>query len=138
MAVLTAGARAAVALVLELLPAIAGATTAVVADLQSAAGNSAGLEDHRERVVADHQDVTIGDPRSGGAIQPGAWRGVLGHPDIAVVGHVQVDRVGSGNPLGRSRPEARRVGIESVRTFRSRWSPYHYNKTKAPQHCNPT
>src|SRR3546814_13911999 len=34
----------------------------------------------------------------------------------------------SGDQLGADRSEERRVGTECVRTCRSRWSPYHYNK----------
>src|SRR3546814_9847483 len=36
--------------------------------------------------------------------------------------------VPSGAPSGAERSEERRVGKECVRTCRSRWSPYHYNK----------
>src|SRR3546814_20085133 len=34
--------------------------------------------------------------------------------------------------LDRERSEERRVGKECVSTCRSRWSPYHYKKTKNP------
>src|SRR3546814_17651923 len=36
-----------------------------------------------------------------------------------------------------TRSEERRVGKECVRTCRSRWSPYHKNKTKQPTTPNP-
>src|SRR3546814_11079609 len=53
--------------------------------------------------------------------------------DAAIRAHVDIQPVAlrfehQGARSDYVRSEARRVGKECVSTFRSRWSPYHYNK----------
>src|SRR3546814_19799736 len=80
-------------------------------DLQMAAGGVAGDDD------AARRDDVVG----GVAVEPGERPAHL---------------VDHGADAGSGSSEERRVGKECVCTCRSRWSPYHYNKTKQLHNMN--